>query len=130
MKRLLPAGIAIGVAIGVSTLTRIALLSRGAAEWFAIFASPPANPGPGRCLPAGHPSAGFALFALYFALRESRPQAARVGLAAAWIVGTVAAAVQVARGAHFVSHALWTAWIAWAVNLALYLALRRAAARS
>jgi membrane-associated PAP2 superfamily phosphatase len=27
-------------------------------------------------------------------------------------------------GAHFVSHALWTAWIAWALNLALYAALR------
>ncbi len=101
----------------------------GSAEWFAIFASPPVNPGPGRCLPAGHPSVGFALFALYFALRDAKPQAARIGQAAAWIIGMLAAAVQVARGAHFVSHALWTAWIAWAVNLALYLALRRAAAR-
>lgn len=102
----------------------------GSAEWFAPFASLPANPGPGRCLPAGHPAAGFALFALYFALRDAHPSAARIGLAAAWLVGLIASAVQVARGAHFVSHALWTAWIAWAVNLALYLALRRAGWRT
>ena len=25
----------------------------------------------------------------------------------------------IARGAHFVSHVLWSAWIVWAVNLAL-----------
>jgi len=101
----------------------------GQAEWFAPFAALPADPGPGRCLPAGHPSVGFALFAFYFALRDAHPRAARIGLAAAWLVGLVASAVQVARGAHFVSHTLWTAWIAWAVNLALYVALRRAEPR-
>jgi membrane-associated PAP2 superfamily phosphatase len=27
--------------------------------------------------------------------------------------------VQIARGAHFVSHVLWSAWIVWGVNVAL-----------
>ena len=77
-----------------------------------------APPGPGRCLPAGHPVNGFMLFGLYFALRDSRPRAARAALVAAWAVGLAAGAVQVARGAHFASHVLWTAWVAWAVTLA------------
>jgi membrane-associated PAP2 superfamily phosphatase len=83
-----------------------------------------APPGPGACLPAAHPVAGFALFGLYFALREERPRAARAALAAAWNIGLAAGAVQVARGAHFASHVLWTAWVAWGVTLAAA-ALRR-----
>jgi membrane-associated PAP2 superfamily phosphatase len=84
------------------------------AEWGGRYAPP----GPGACLPAAHPVAGFALFGLYFALREARPRAARAALAAAWVIGLAAGAVQVARGAHFASHVLWTAWVAWAVALA------------
>lgn len=80
----------------------------------------------GRCLPAAHPLTGFALFGLYLALGESR-RAARAVLAAAWAVGLAAGAIQVARGAHFASHVLWTAWIAWAVMLLLAAATRRRA---
>jgi membrane-associated PAP2 superfamily phosphatase len=91
----------------------------GKAAWFPLFGAPPADAGPGRCLPAAHAASGFALFGLYFALRRSRPRAARLALAAALVIGVVAGAVQAARGAHFVSHILWTAWIAYGVNLAL-----------
>ena len=77
------------------------------------------DPDTGRCLPAAHPVSGFALFGLYLALRGEHPRAARYALAAAWIIGLLAGAVQVARGAHFPSHVLWTAWLAWAVTLAL-----------
>jgi len=97
----------------------------GTAQWFPVFGDVPAAPGPGRCLPAAHASTGFALFALYFALRDGQPRLARWALALAWLLGLTAAAVQVARGAHFASHALWTAWVAWAVNVTLYAALRR-----
>ena len=96
----------------------------GTAQWFPVFGEVPAAPGPGRCLPAAHASTGFALFALYFALRDLQPRLARWALAAAWVLGLTAAAVQVARGAHFASHALWTAWIAWALNVVLYAAWR------
>lgn len=89
----------------------------GTADWFPIFGAVPANPGPGRCLPAGHSVAGFSLFAIYFALRTQWPRAARHALLLALVLGVAASAVQVARGAHFVSHALWTAWIAWAINV-------------
>lgn len=96
----------------------------GTAQWFPVLGEVPAQPGPGRCLPAAHASSGFALFALYFALRDAQPRLARWGLALAWLLGLTAAAVQVSRGAHFVSHALWTAWLAWALNVGLYAALR------
>lgn len=69
----------------------------------------------GACLPAAHPLTGFALFGLYFSLHGTSPRAARAALAAAWLIGLVAGAVQVARGAHFASHVLWTAWTAWIV---------------
>ena len=77
-----------------------------------------ARPDAGRCLPAAHPITGFALFGLVLALSD-KPRAARYALATALLVGLVAGAVQVARGAHFPSHVLWTAWIAWAVTVAL-----------
>lgn len=97
----------------------------GAAEWFPLLGKVPAEPGSGRCLPAAHASSGFALFALYFALRDAYPRLARAALALAWVVGLAAGAVQVVRGAHFASHALWTAWIAWALNVGLYALVRR-----
>lgn len=81
----------------------------------------------GRCLPAGHPVAGFALFGLYFALKRESTRAAHAALAAAWTIGLLAGVVQVARGAHFASHVLWTAWVAWAVTLALDALARRRA---
>lgn len=77
-----------------------------------------AKPDAGRCLPAAHPLTGFALFGLVLAFRE-KPRAARYALAAALLIGFVAGAVQVVRGAHFPSHVLWTAWTAWAVTLVL-----------
>jgi membrane-associated PAP2 superfamily phosphatase len=86
-----------------------------------------AKPEAGGCLPAAHPVSGFALFGLYLAL-ESERHAARAVLWAGWLIGLGAGAVQVARGAHFASHVLWTAWVAWAVTLALAAAGRRASA--
>jgi membrane-associated PAP2 superfamily phosphatase len=76
------------------------------------------KPETGRCLPAAHPLTGFALFGLYLALRDDR-RAAHAALAAAWAIGLAAGAIQVARGAHFASHVLWTAWVAWALTLLL-----------
>ena len=96
-----------------------------AARHFPLFTALPADPGPGKCLPAAHASSGFAAFGLYFALREHHPGAARVALVAAWTLGLAAGAAQVARGAHFASHALWTAWICWTATAALHAMLAR-----
>lgn len=85
------------------------------------------KPAAGGCLPAAHPVSGFALLGLALAL-ESEKRAARAVVWAAWIIGLAAGAVQVARGAHFASHVLWTAWVAWAVTLVLAAARRRGSA--
>ena len=69
--------------------------------------------GGGHCFPAGHASAGFAFISGYFALRHNLPHAARRWLAAALIAGFALGLAQQMRGAHFMSHTLWTAWLCW-----------------
>jgi membrane-associated PAP2 superfamily phosphatase len=83
---------------------------------------------PGRCWPGGHASAGFCLFAFYFAaLKLARRRMAAAMLAGSLLLGLVLGMGRVAQGAHFVSHNLWSALISWLVILALYeLLLRRA----
>lgn len=69
--------------------------------------------GSGRCFPAGHASAGFAFLGGYFALRHKAPMAARWWLAGALLAGFALGAAQQVRGAHFMSHTLWTGWLCW-----------------
>lgn len=69
--------------------------------------------GGGHCFPAGHASAGFAFISGYFALRHTLPQAARIWLATALLAGLALGLAQQMRGAHFMSHTLWTAWLCW-----------------
>ena len=71
-----------------------------------------AKPDAGGCLPAGHPLSGFAFYGLAAALWAARRRAAWMVVVLASVVGLVAGAVQVARGAHFISHVLATAWCA------------------
>lgn len=95
----------------------------GTAHWFPLFDTVTAVVGKGNCWPGGHASAGFVLIAGYFALREQAPQWARRILIGSLLLGTVMSAVQVVRGAHFVSHNLWSLWICWATCVAISLAL-------
>ena len=69
--------------------------------------------GSGRCFPAGHASAGFAFVGGYFALRRTEPGAALWWLGTAMAAGFVLGAAQQVRGAHFMSHTLWTGWLCW-----------------
>ena len=72
--------------------------------------------GGGHCFPAGHASAGFAFISGYFALRHDLPRAARLWLAAAMAAGFALGLAQQMRGAHFMSHTLWTAWLCWTAS--------------
>ena len=65
-------------------------------------------------------AAGFALFALFFALRNSHPRSARAALIAALTLGSLFSLVRIAQGAHFLSHNLWTALLCWLICLGLY----------
>lgn len=80
--------------------------------------------GPGHCFPAGHASAGFAFVGGWFALRRCAPRAATAWLAAALLAGLLLGISQQLRGAHFLSHTLWTAWVCWLVGWACDLARR------
>lgn len=72
--------------------------------------------GPGRCFPAGHASAAFAYAGGWFALHRHAPRAARWWLAAALVFGLVLGLAQQWRGAHYMSHTLWSAWLCVAVG--------------
>lgn len=91
----------------------------GTAEYFRFFDAVPLNPGPGRCAPSGHAASGFVWFAAYVGLRGVDRRAAHYALAFALLLGMLTGITQLARGAHFLSHVLLTAWICFAVALAL-----------
>ncbi|RYE95440.1 MAG: hypothetical protein EOO41_05650, partial [Methanobacteriota archaeon] len=72
------------------------------------------------CFPAGHASAGYAWVALYFCALALRPAwrmpALWMGIAAGLLFGIA----QQLRGAHFLSHDLWSLAVCWGTALALY----------
>lgn len=87
-----------------------------------------ADGGPGHCFPSGHAVAAFAFFAMYFLWRGHDPRLARRWLAGVLAAGAVFGFAQLARGAHYPSHTLWSAWICWTICVAVsaWAASRRA----
>jgi membrane-associated PAP2 superfamily phosphatase len=73
--------------------------------------------GPGHCFPAGHAAYGFAFIGGYFAFRNQRPRLASTWLASSLAVGFAIGIIQQLRGAHFMSHTLWTGLLCWMVAL-------------
>lgn len=80
-----------------------------------------ADGGVGRCFPAGHASAAFCFLPGYFWLRDKAPRAANIWLALTLVAGSTIGLAQQVRGAHYLSHNLWTAWLCWVVAGACYL---------
>ncbi len=74
--------------------------------------------GPGHCFPAGHASAGFGWLAGWAAW-PAGSKVRRAWLASALVAGVVLGVAQQMRGAHFMSHTLWTAWLCWSWGLLL-----------
>lgn len=122
--------LAMGLSTGAITLLKKAteihcpwsLEQYGGVEHFSPVLGPRAEPveKPGRCWPGGHAAAGFALFALFFALRDRHPRSASTALIVALSLGTLFSLVRMAQGAHFLSHNLWTAALCWLISLGLY----------
>ena len=79
--------------------------------------------GGGHCFPAGHASTGFAFMAAYFGLRQNDAPGAVKWLVLAIGVGFILGISQQIRGAHFMSHTLWTAWLCWTVGWLSHLVL-------
>lgn len=97
----------------------------GAHAYQAVFGTLPAGVPRGACFPGAHSASGFSLFAFYYLLRDRRPARARFALWVAAVVGTLFALAQEARGAHFLSHDVTSAFIAWFTCLVAYCAWRR-----
>jgi membrane-associated PAP2 superfamily phosphatase len=92
----------------------------GEHPYIRLFEAHPGDFRYGKCFPAGHAGAGYTFLALYFFLASLRPQWKRYGLMVGIAMGVVFGVAQQLRGAHFLSHDLWTAAICWFNSLGWY----------
>jgi membrane-associated PAP2 superfamily phosphatase len=105
----------------------------GSASYHPLLGARAAAANVAGCFPAAHPVAGYAWLAVGFALYPTARRRAWQAWAVAFALGTLFGTVQIMRGAHFLSHVLWTAWVVWGVDVALlyasphWLTRRRAA---
>lgn len=67
--------------------------------------------GPGHCFPSGHAVSAFGFIGLFHLWRGHRPVLARALLGAVLSFGLLFGGAQLVRGAHAVSHTLWSAWL-------------------
>ncbi|WP_168188034.1 phosphatase PAP2 family protein [Hahella sp. CCB-MM4] len=74
----------------------------------------------GSCFPAGHASGGYAWVALYFFCVMYKYQWRRAALMFGLILGLTFGIAQQLRGAHFLSHDIWTLCICWYTSLSIY----------
>jgi membrane-associated PAP2 superfamily phosphatase len=91
----------------------------GKAHYVSHWAWGMVDGGAGHCFPSGHAVAAFGFFGMYFLWREHDDKFARGWLMGVLIVGLLFALTQTVRGAHYPSHAAWTAWLSWTVFSAL-----------
>ena len=92
----------------------------GRFPYVELFADRPDALRGGHCFPAAHASSGYALLALYFVFRDRHARLAKLGLALGLLTGLMFGLAQQARGAHFVSHDVWSAFLVWTVTLSVY----------
>ena len=88
--------------------------SRDIIHWFQGFN------GESGCFPAGHASSGYAWVALYFFALMLRPTLKYSALAFGLSLGLIYGGAQQLRGAHFVSHDIWTLAICWFIPMLIY----------
>jgi len=93
----------------------------GLRPFIGLFESRPELLGRAACFPAGHASAGYGWVALYFFALQVRPRWRWVALATAVATGLAFGFSQQLRGAHFLSHDVWSLAVSWTVAVLLYL---------
>jgi membrane-associated PAP2 superfamily phosphatase len=86
----------------------------GLAQYASLWSLVP-DGGAGHCFPAGHASSGFTFIGGYFAFRGTDSRVARRWLVAALGAGILLGLGQQWRGAHFMSHTLWSLAVCWGV---------------
>jgi membrane-associated PAP2 superfamily phosphatase len=90
----------------------------GSAPYVRLLDALPAGIAPGHCMPAGHASSALWLISLAVLLLPARPRTAGAVFGAMLALGIAVGWLQQLRGAHFLTHTLWSAWIACTVLFA------------
>ncbi|WP_312519132.1 phosphatase PAP2 family protein [Massilia sp.] len=104
----------------------------GNQPYLRLFDALPAGIEAGHCLPAGHASASLWLVALavyWLPARLPRRRGAPVVALMALAFGGASGWLQQMRGAHFLTHTLWSMWVACTILLGVIFALQWQAAR-
>lgn len=102
----------------------------GHQPYYGLFQSVPQWVEPGHCLPSGHASAGLWLMGLAVFWLPHRPRRALAVAFAMLVFGATLGWLQQLRGAHFLSHTLWSMWVACAILTLLIVGSRCPAAAS
>lgn len=123
---LLAVGLSTGIVALLKSMTQMDCpwdLQRygGLRPFVGLFQPRPVVLGHAGCFPAGHASAGYGWVALYFFALLLRPHWRWPALAAAVALGLVFGVSQQLRGAHFLSHDVWSLAVSWTVAVLLYL---------
>lgn len=119
---------AITITAGVSTLKHLTHVScpwdlviyGGHDLYIRSFAALPEGVSQGQCFPGGHVSVAYSLLGLYFAAKANHRHYAKWLLLGVLCLGVVFDATQQLRGAHFLSHGLWTLIFALVVNYLMF----------
>lgn len=93
----------------------------GSEPYLRLFDTLPFGVQPGHCLPAGHASSALWLVSLCVLWLPGQPRMALRAAMAALAFGGLVGWLQQLRGAHFLTHTLWSIWIACAVVFVLVL---------
>lgn len=97
----------------------------GAEPYVRLLDALPAGVNAGHCLPAGHASSALWLVAIGVFWLPSRPRMALLMSSAGLSLGAALGWIQQMRGAHFLTHTLWSIWIACGVVLVVAVLLPR-----
>lgn len=116
-------GLTVACLLAVPALKQLSLTScpwslaefGGTARYVSHWQLGVGDGGSGHCFPSGHATSAFAFLSGWVVLRQAHPVAARRWLALVIGFGLLFAWAQTARGAHYPSHSLWTAWFCWVI---------------
>ena len=124
---ILIAGLASSLVIGIlKNITHIhtpwhLMIFGGDMPYIRIFDRVPSNIPVGHAFPGGHSGSGFALLSLYFGLAELDSRYRYHALLFALVIGITFSIMQEVRGAHFISHDMFSFAICWATCCVLSL---------
>ncbi|WP_259650935.1 phosphatase PAP2 family protein [Shewanella colwelliana] len=97
----------------------------GSADYYSLFSGKMAADSPGQCFPAGHSSSGYAWVALYFFALAYAQKYRWIGLGIGLAIGMMFGIAQQLRGAHFLSHDVWSLGISWFTAAGFYIVIFR-----